>query len=476
MPTGNATDLAINGTGWFVVRNPVNGLEFVTRYGAFGIDGSGFLTTSSGLRVQGFADADITTPGDLKVDNGFAIFNTNYLIGFHFATDGKLVVTLADGSQHIRGQVLLQSFQFPEKRARINHQLFWLTPEAEPLALLAAPGSNSLGLIVPSALDQTPEPIRLALLPNAMHAVALAEGVLTTGTMSQSDLGITGPGFFLVRETNSSTLFATRAGLSLVGGDGYLKTYDGLRVQGYSNPDLQLPGDVRIDEFYAPNGSTAALTAYSIATDGLVSVRLNDGTQFIRSQVLLFTFRHPEYLVATNLGRYLGVAAAGPEPVNLQASIHNGSIQQYALELINVTEDQLTLRRTLSFFMQGAIQSTNSPTCLAVNGTGFFQVRNPTNGAIFVTRRGNLHLDANAFLVTEGGLRVQGFSDGSLTNIGDLLVNGEPGRQWTVQATEDFQDWINLKSWTTTSDEAEFSDAEYRLHPRRFYRVLVTTP
>jgi flagellar hook protein FlgE len=54
--TGNATDLAIQGQGFFVVQGSANGVNgtYYTRDGEFTIDKSGYLVTQDGLKVQGY--------------------------------------------------------------------------------------------------------------------------------------------------------------------------------------------------------------------------------------------------------------------------------------------------------------------------------------------------------------------------------------------------------------------------------------
>jgi flagellar hook protein FlgE len=54
--SSRATDLAINGRGFFVVQGSFNGISgnFYTRAGQFTTDDQGFLETPGGLRVQGF--------------------------------------------------------------------------------------------------------------------------------------------------------------------------------------------------------------------------------------------------------------------------------------------------------------------------------------------------------------------------------------------------------------------------------------
>jgi flagellar hook protein FlgE len=52
--TGSGTDVAVNGNGFFVVRNPGDGAEYYTRDGHLGIDNEGYYINSQGYRVQGY--------------------------------------------------------------------------------------------------------------------------------------------------------------------------------------------------------------------------------------------------------------------------------------------------------------------------------------------------------------------------------------------------------------------------------------
>lgn len=68
--TQNAMDLAVNGSGFFVMSD--NGNQLYTRAGAFGLDKDGFVVGSTGAHLQGFAaDANGNVSGilgNLKVD------------------------------------------------------------------------------------------------------------------------------------------------------------------------------------------------------------------------------------------------------------------------------------------------------------------------------------------------------------------------------------------------------------------------
>ena len=65
--TGNNTDLAINGQGFFMVQDPSSGQEF-TRDGAFTLNGSDQLVTAHGQLVQGYAvdSSGTVIPGRLQ--------------------------------------------------------------------------------------------------------------------------------------------------------------------------------------------------------------------------------------------------------------------------------------------------------------------------------------------------------------------------------------------------------------------------
>ena len=78
MNTGLSTDLALQGSGFFVVKGQHNGSDgtFYTRAGQFTVDNSGMLVNLEGLRVQGYT-ADQTgaitgAMGDLQIGSATA--------------------------------------------------------------------------------------------------------------------------------------------------------------------------------------------------------------------------------------------------------------------------------------------------------------------------------------------------------------------------------------------------------------------
>jgi flagellar hook protein FlgE len=164
--TGNfdVEDLFISGSGFFVVSDPLNAKQYVSRAGDFRFDEKGYLVTSNNFRVQGYSETAATdTPGtintsvigDLRlIDPSRSSPITNYNID----KQGIINVTLADGSQFVRGQILLQNFQSPQALVKEGNNLYSGLVAAGPLGgatpTPAPPGpNNGLGTIKAGALE-----------------------------------------------------------------------------------------------------------------------------------------------------------------------------------------------------------------------------------------------------------------------------------------------------------------------------------
>jgi flagellar hook protein FlgE len=152
--TGVQSDMAINGNGFFEVKDPTTGNTYATRDGEFTVDSNGYLVTSTGMRLQGYSDSGLTTVGDVKIDNtgsGSTAAVQSYLI----SNNGTINVTLADGTSFTRGQVLLQNFSNPEQLVKVGGNLYSNLATAGPLAAPVAPNSGGLGGIESGSLEMS---------------------------------------------------------------------------------------------------------------------------------------------------------------------------------------------------------------------------------------------------------------------------------------------------------------------------------
>lgn len=161
--TGVGTDLAIDGDGFFVVKDPVSAIEYVTRAGDFRIDSNNYLITNKGMRLQGYNHADNTPTGvrgDIQIDAQYVPPTTSptaKMTTFSIGRDGTVNVHMSDATQYIRGQILMQRFSDPQALLKEGDNLYSGIASAGPLGgatpLAAAPGSNGLGGIESSALE-----------------------------------------------------------------------------------------------------------------------------------------------------------------------------------------------------------------------------------------------------------------------------------------------------------------------------------
>lgn len=75
---------------------------------------------------------------------------------------------------------------------------------------------------------------------------------------------------------------------------------------------------------------------------------------------------------------------------------------------------------TTKDFSQGSFMNTNSPTDLALDGEGFFMVKDD-QGVVYYTRAGQFRLDANGNLVNVDGMKLQGWTLDDNGNIAGAL-------------------------------------------------------
>jgi flagellar hook protein FlgE len=153
--TGVQSNMAINGNGFFLVKDPTTQQEYVTRDGSFTVDPNGYLVTSTGLRVQGYTSSADTTVGDIQISNVNAPGgDTAAVKSYSFDSSGQLTITLADGTpSYISGQILLQNFNAPTQLTSVGDNLYSGLASAGPLTNPVAPGTSGVGILQTSSLE-----------------------------------------------------------------------------------------------------------------------------------------------------------------------------------------------------------------------------------------------------------------------------------------------------------------------------------
>jgi flagellar hook protein FlgE len=86
----------------------------------------------------------------------------------------------------------------------------------------------------------------------------------------------------------------------------------------------------------------------------------------------------------------------------------------------------VSLANVSSSFGQGNIDSTGQPYDMAIDGSGFFIVRDTANNATYATRAGDFRADSNGYLTTTDGMRVQGEIPGAPGVSSDIQITLTP--------------------------------------------------
>lgn len=182
--TGMATDLAVNGAGFFTVKDPATGASFVTRDGQFKVS-NGFLVTTTGLHVQGYTSFDpitkVGTLGDIVIDNNIAGSNAT-ISSYSFDKKGNVSIRLSDGVELTRGQVLLTSYLSPEQLVKEGNNLYSGMASAGAIVQNGAPGSNGLGSLSLGSLEMSNVELasQMASLITTQRAFQASAKIITT--------------------------------------------------------------------------------------------------------------------------------------------------------------------------------------------------------------------------------------------------------------------------------------------------------
>lgn len=117
-------------------------------------------------------------------------------------------------------------------------------------------------------------------------------------------------------------------------------------------------------------------------------------------------------------------------------------------------------------FTQGSIRTTENPMDIAINGRGFFTVARPGGGDAAYTRNGQFQLDSDGYIVTNQGMRLQGYtvdaSSGKASGVvGDIRL---PAQGIGPQVTTEGALTLNLDGRTPAPDAntPDFSITEPR--------------
>ncbi|NUR07131.1 MAG: flagellar hook-basal body complex protein [Nocardioidaceae bacterium] len=156
--TGRATNLMIQGDGFFVIRR--NGEDLFTRAGAFNFDNAGNLVTPDGDVVQGYpsnGSGGINTAGgtqDISIPDLANENAANPLTSYNIGSDGVITGIYADGTKTPLFQVAMADFSNPDGLDKVGDTAYRASNNSGPVQL-GAPGTGRRGTLMGSTIEMS---------------------------------------------------------------------------------------------------------------------------------------------------------------------------------------------------------------------------------------------------------------------------------------------------------------------------------
>jgi flagellar hook protein FlgE len=156
--TGKATNLMINGDGFFVVNR--NGEDLYTRAGAFDFDSAGNLVTPDGDIVQGYAaDANgvikaTGTPTNVSIPDLATEAKANPLTSYTIGPDGVITGSYQDGTKAPLFQIAVGNFANPSGLDKIGDTAFRASTNSGTVQY-GAPGTGRRGVLQGGSLEMS---------------------------------------------------------------------------------------------------------------------------------------------------------------------------------------------------------------------------------------------------------------------------------------------------------------------------------
>jgi flagellar hook protein FlgE len=153
--TGRATDVAIQGDGFFVVQGVTAEPRYM-RAGSFSLDNQGQLVTPAGFRVQGY---QVDAGGNLLngPDDPLAtiVIDPEVYNDLSISGNGTVMArNAASGELEVVGQLALARFANPGGLVRDGNGLF-TAAAASGNAIVGAPGNDGLGTLQAGMLEMS---------------------------------------------------------------------------------------------------------------------------------------------------------------------------------------------------------------------------------------------------------------------------------------------------------------------------------
>lgn len=311
--TSNATDVAIQGSGFFVVTSATSGgVTSYTRNGAFTINNAGYLE-NNGSYLEGWrTDADGNVVGSESASN-FSAINTQIASTSGSATT-KTTIAANLPSDAATGDTYTSSMTVYDSLGAANTmQITWTKTGTNAWsASFANPTSTSDTTTATGTATGTAS--------GTIDITFNSDGSLASTSPDPATVSITG-------WTDGAADSTITMDLGTVGGTDGLTQY----ASGETTPA------VNVTSIDSDGLSYGKLSSISIGKNGVVDATYSNGKTIAIYKIAVATFADPNGLSAASDGLYSATVTSGN--ASLQASGENGAGTIYGSELESSTTD-----------------------------------------------------------------------------------------------------------------------------------------
>lgn len=354
--TGNATDLAINGAGFFQMQDS-NGAVQYSRNGQFKIDKDGYVVNNQGSKLMGYqaTAAGVIQPGtsvplmlptagvdpiettnstlELNLDSRVAVTN---LGGVAAATPDLARINIQDPKTYnnatsttvydVKGQPVTMTYYF-QKAGQDTWNVY-----------ATANGQSVNGITTPAEAVTNMAPIATVTFPvgggNPISVPATTVGVTpytyaTTGTQTPGTI-VTSTGTIPLPTIPAVTLSTGGLSEPIPAPPG--TTAVQLDMKGFT----QYGSGFGVTNVNVDGNAPGALTGIAFEADGTVTARYSNGKTRPAGQVELANFRNPNGLEPIGGNAWAMTAASGDAVRNIPGAGNLGALQAGAVEESNV--------------------------------------------------------------------------------------------------------------------------------------------
>ncbi|MDF6993795.1 flagellar hook-basal body complex protein, partial [Escherichia coli] len=98
----------------------------------------------------------------------------------------------------------------------------------------------------------------------------------------------------------------------------------------------------------------------------------------------------------------------------------------YARSLVGASDNQIgqgvSVTKVSQSFTQGNVTNTGNPLDIAINGTGFYRMVDPSSGQVSYTRNGQFQTDKNGFIISATGQNLTGYGVDSTGKVNTAVL------------------------------------------------------